>query len=163
MTTRIYRVKRSQLVVAIVILLFGLIFLGTVSIQVLVGNKEADWAEILISLLISLVAGVFVIRALADSVSLSNETIELRSFGQSTVLPLNKIKGRRRYVSRGDEEVPAVTHLVLEPNDDRCPRLDIEEIYAFDDYFYAWFESLKDLDKLDQKRTVAVTSSSARP
>jgi hypothetical protein len=46
----------------------------------------------------------------------------------------------------------SVWHLVLEPNDDRCVKLNIEELYRFDDFFYKWFNELPDLDELDKAR-----------
>ena len=68
------------------------------------------------------------------------------------VLPLAKISGRRRYLDRGGEDSPSVWHLVFESNDDRFSKLDIEELYRFDDFFYKWFNALADLDELDKTR-----------
>lgn len=104
----------------------------------------------MIPVVISVGAGLFLIRAFRNAVCLSTTSIEIRSLSGRQVLPLDRVRGRRRYLDRGDEDAPSMWHLVLEPNDDRFPRLDIEEIYRFDDSFYKWFNGLPDLDELDK-------------
>jgi hypothetical protein len=54
--------------------------------------------------------------------------------------------------SRGDTNSPDVWHLVLESDDDRYPRIDLEELYRFDEPFYRWFNALPDLDEIDKTR-----------
>jgi len=89
-------------------------------------------------------------RAFRNSVQLSETTIELYGISDNAVLPFDKIRGRRRYLDRGDEDSPSVWHLVLGPNDDRLKKVDIEELYQFDDFFYQWFNGLPDLDELEK-------------
>jgi hypothetical protein len=97
-------------------------------------------------------AALITFRGFRNSVLLSDQVIELRGLSGTRALPLDKIRGRRRYLSRGDEDSPDVWHLVFEPNDDRFAKLDIEKLYRFDDRFYSWFTSLPDLDELDKTR-----------
>ena len=150
---RVYRMRSSQRIVTIVLLIFGLFFSIAIWGGVLSGTREPRFFEMMFPLVFSLAATLFAIRAFRNSVCLSDEAIELRGLSGRRALPLDKIKGRRRYLSKGDDESPDVWHLVFEPNDDRFPKLDIEELYRFDGRFYAWYNSLPDLDELDKTRS----------
>jgi hypothetical protein len=154
-TNRTYRMKSSQRVVAVVLLLFGLLFTTGIWCAVLTGARDPKFLEIVFPLGFTLVSAVFTWRAFRNAVRFSDHAVELRSLSGMHVLPLDKIKGRRRYLSRGDENSPDVWHLVLEPNDDRYPKLDIEELYGFDKLFYTWFNALPDLDEIDKTRAKA--------
>ena len=68
-----------------------------------------------------------------------------------TVLPFDKIRGRRRYFDPGYQNAPGAWHLVFESNDDRYNSIDIEDLYRFDSFFQEWFHALPDLDELDKK------------
>jgi hypothetical protein len=149
---RVYRMRSSQRIVTMVILIVGLFFAVGIWGGVLSGIREPRLFEMMAPVVFSLVAALFAIRAFRNSVCFSEQAIELRGLLGTRILPLDKIKGRRRYLSEGDEGSPDVWHLVLEPNDDRFPKLDIEELYKFDDSFYRWFTSLPDLDQLDRTR-----------
>lgn len=151
-TERVYRMRSSQRVIAIILLVAGLFFLVGFWGSVLSGARDAKFFELMVPMLFLLLAVFFTVRAFRNSVRLSDQVIELRSLRGTRTLPLDKIKGRRRYLSRGDGESPDVWHLVLESNDDRYPKLDIEELYRFDDRFYIWLSSLPDLDELDKSR-----------
>jgi hypothetical protein len=154
-TNRTYRMKSSQRFVAVVLLLFGLLLTAGIWGAVLTGARDPKLLEMMFPIGFSLVAAVFTWRAFRNTVRFSDHTVELRSLSGMSVLPLDKIKGRRRYVSRGDENSPDVWHLVLEPNDDRYPKLDIEELYRFDELFYTWFNALPDLDEIEKTRPKA--------
>ncbi len=103
-------------------------------------------------ILYTLAATVFTLRSFRNRVRLSQESLELHGLSGTRVLPIQSIKGRRRYLSRGDIDTPSVWHLVLEPDDDRYPKMDIEELYRFDEQFYNWFNALPDLDEIDKTR-----------
>lgn len=150
---RVYRMRSSQRIITIILLIGGLFFSVMSWGGVLAGIREPRFLEMMAPVVFSLAATLFTIRAFRNSVCLSDEAIKLRGLSGIRVLPLGKIKGRRRYLSKGDDESPDVWHLVLEPNDDRFPKLDIEELYQFDNQFYVWFNSLPDLDELDKTRS----------
>ena len=142
--------RSSQRVVGTVLFTTGIFFFVAIWGGVLSGLRDATFFKMMFPIVFMLFAALMTFRAFRNSVRFSDQAIELRGLSGARALPLDKIKGRRRYVSRGDEASPDVWHLVLEPNDDRFPKLDIEELYGFDDRFYAWFTSLPNLDELDK-------------
>ena len=151
--TRVYRMKSWQRFVGIVLLVFGLLFGFVIWGGVISGARDANFLELMFPVAFSLLAGIFTFRAYRNSVRLTERSIERCSFSGNTVLPFDKIRGRRRYLAGGDENSPSVWHLVFEPNDDRFGKIDIEELYRFDDSFYQWFNGLPDLDELDKARS----------
>lgn len=152
-TDSIYRMKSSQRFAAIVLVIGGLFSFVVIWGGMLTGRRDATFLELIFPICFTLLAAIFTVRAFRNAVCFSNNAIELRGFWSTRILPLDKIKGRRRYLSRGDENSPDVWHLVLETNDDRYPKLDIEELYRFDDLFYTWFNALPDLDQIDKSRS----------
>ncbi len=150
--TRVYRMKSGQHFVGFVLLTFGLFFGVAIWGGVITGVREANFLEMMFPVVFSLFAGVFTFRTFRNSVHLSETAIEVRSISGPKELPFDKIKGRRRYLDHGDENSPSVWHLVLEPNDDRFVKIDIEELYRFDDFFCKWFNEPPDLDELDRTR-----------
>ena len=77
----------------------------------------------------------------------------MQTIFERRTLPLDKIRGRRRYLDGGGDESPSIWHLKLEPNDDQFPALEFEErYYKLDDHFFAWFNTLSDLDALEKTR-----------
>lgn len=137
MTEHVYRMKSSQRVVAIVLVVAGLLLLVAFWGGVLSGLRDAKFVELMFPVLFLLLAAFFTVRAFRNSVRPSDQVIELRGLSGTNTLPLDKIKGRRRYLSKGNDESPDVWHIVIESNDDRFPKLDIEELYRFEDAFYA--------------------------
>lgn len=150
--SRVYRMRSSQRVIAILLLIVGLILLLSTWGAVLSGRQDAKFLEMMFPIVFLIGAAFFTIRDFHNSVRLSVQAIELRGLSGTRSLPLDKIKGRRRYLCKGDENSPDVWHLVLEPNDDRYSKLDIEELYRFDNEFYERFNSLTDLDERDKTK-----------
>ncbi len=142
--------KSGQRMAGIVLSVLGLVFLVAIWGEVLFGEREANALEMMFPVAYLLFAGFFTVRAFRNMVSLTESAIELRGITDCRVLPFDKINGRRRYLVACDENAPSVWHLVLEPNDDRFPKLDFEETYRFDDAFYAWFSKFPDLDARDK-------------
>lgn len=149
-TGRTYRMRSSQRLVSIVLLAFGLFIWVGIWGGVLAGTRDPSFFEMMVPVLFSLAGALFAFRAFSNSVRFSDHAIELRGLSGTKILPIDKIKGRRRYLSKGDADSPDVWHLVLEPNDDRFPKLDIEKSYRFDEDFYSWLNALPDLDKIDK-------------
>jgi hypothetical protein len=142
--------KSSQRVVAIVLFLGGLFFMFVIWGAVFSGARGANFVEMMFPIAFSLFAGFFVIRSLRNRVRVSDRAVELHGLSGSRILPIERIKGRRRYFDPGDENSAGVWHVVFESNDDRHPKIDIEEVYNFDVAFYTWFKSLPDLDTIDK-------------
>lgn len=151
-TARIYRMKSSQRIGSVILLLFGLVFTSGVWGSILFGSREPKLLDMMFPIAYSLVAAIFTWRSFKNRVRLSKETVELHSLSGTRVLPISSIKCRRRYLSRGDTNSPDVWHLVLESEDDRYPKIDLEELYRFDEQFYRWFNALPDLDEIDKTR-----------
>ncbi len=101
-----------------------------------------------------LAGGIFFIYVSFKSyISLSPSAIEYRSPFRRNKLSLDKIRGRRRYLDRGDAQMPSEWRLKIESDDDRYPSLDFQEHYfRFDAAFFDWYKSLPDLDELDKTR-----------
>jgi hypothetical protein len=152
-TTRVYRMKSSQRIASLAVLSGGVFFWVAIWGAVLTERRDGKFLEMMSPIIITLVAALFTIRAFRNAICLSESSIELRSFSGTRSLPFDKIKGRRRYLARGDEDSPDEWHLVLETDDDRYPELDIEELYQFDDFFYAWLSALPDLDEIERNRS----------
>ena len=150
--THVYRMNPGQHVVGIVVLAIGLVGIVGIWTGVIMGTREPSVFEMMIPVIIAVGAALFTIRAFHNSVCLSDAALVVRGLSGTRVLPLDKIEGRRKYLDKGDEHSPSVWHLVVESNDDRFPKLDIEEIYRFDDFFYRWFDALPDLDEADKHR-----------
>jgi hypothetical protein len=144
--------KSGQRFVGITLIVFGLIFGVAIWVGAITGTRDTSFWELIFPIAFVLFAGVFTVRAFRNSVQLSETAIELHGISGDTALPLDKIRGRRRYLERGDENSPSVWHLVLESNDDRFRKLDMEELYRFDESFYQWFNRLPDLDQLDKTK-----------
>jgi hypothetical protein len=141
-----------QRIVAIAVAAFGLILWFGIWTEVIRGDRDANLIGMLIPPALVLAGSVFALRAIRFSVRLSDDAIELQGLTGKTVLPFDRIEGRRRYVDEGGEDMPRVSHLVLVPNDDRFPKIDIEELCRFDDHFYRWFNNLPDLDEAEKHR-----------
>jgi hypothetical protein len=142
--------KTSQRLVSIVLLVVALLLTVGTWWSVLTGTREPKFLEMMFPIAFSLGAAIFTLRSFQNMVRLSGDALEFRGFSGTRVLPLDKIKGRRRYLMRGNLDAPDVWHLVLEPNDDRYTKIDLEELYQFDEAFYTWFNALPDLDEIDK-------------
>jgi hypothetical protein len=144
--------RAGQHIVGVSVFSIGFIVAVGIWSRVILGDREPNWYEMTIPVVVSAGGSLFAIRAFRNTVRLSDSAIETHGMAGRQVLPLDKIEGRRRYLDKGDENSPSVWHLEIVPNDDRFPKLDIQEIYRFDEYFNRWFESLPDLDELDKHR-----------
>lgn len=151
--TRIYRIGWGQRVFCIVFMALSVVFLigfwgGAIS-----GEREATWLELMIPIVLLIMGSFFTARAFRNYIALLQTEIRIQTILGRQTLPLDKIRGRRRYLSRGDGESPSIWYLKLEPNDDRFPPLEFEEShYTLDDPFFRWFNALPDLDALDKLR-----------
>jgi hypothetical protein len=116
---------------------------------ILSGARKPALSDFLFPSLWLLFICFVVVTTYRNFMRLSRSSIELSTLLGSKVLPFEKIKGRRRYTEKADPYSDPKRHLVLEPNDDQYPRIDIRERKEFDESFYHWFNSLPDLDKLD--------------
>lgn len=169
MPVRVYQTSRLMpKIVGIAFVAGGLFFLVAFCLQGLSAIREASFlevvGEVVVPLLLLVVGSFSLFCKFRRTVSLSDTTIEVSDRMGTVSLRLDQIEGRRRYVDPGDDVSPNVVHLVLVPNDDRIPRMDIEKIYNFDEAFYAWFNGLPDLDERDKKlRTPPVTWGGSIP
>lgn len=117
--------------------------------RILSGTRKPDLSDFVFPTLYLLIGLAYNVISYRTFVRLTAASIEVSQLRGSKVLSFDKIKGRRRYTEKADPYSTPPRHLVLEPNDDRYPLLDIKEDRAFDEHFYRWFDALPDLDKLD--------------
>lgn len=150
--SRVYRMNASQRVFGLIFSGFSAIALVGIWSQVLSGKLDLNLVNVMLPLVFVIVGVLLTTRAFRNSISLTSNSVKLKSLTGNAILPFELIKGRRRYLDKGDSDSPSVWHLVLESNDDRFPRIDIQETYKFDDHFYRWFYALPDLDVLDNTR-----------
>jgi hypothetical protein len=149
--TRIYRTGWGQRVFCIVFTSFGAVLLIVFWGGAISGTREASWLEMMAPILFLTAGCLFTVRAFKNYVALSGSEIRHQTVTELRVLPFDKIRGRRRYLVKGDDESPSVWHLKVVASDDRLPTLDFEEnYYTFDDFFRAWFKALPDLDERDR-------------
>jgi hypothetical protein len=143
----------SQRIFALFFSGFSAVALIAVWYGILSEARKFDFWEMMVPVVLLIGGVLFTIRTFRNSILLSEASIELRSLVGNNILPFDNIKGRRRYLDKGAADGPSVGHLVLESNDYRFPKIDIQVTYKFDDFFYRWFHSLPDLDELDKTRS----------
>jgi hypothetical protein len=149
--TRIYRIGWGQRVFSIVFTAFGAVFLIAFLWGAISGTRDASWIEIVVSIALPIGGGLFMARAFKDYVALSQSEIRHQTLFELRALPFDKIRGRRRYLVKGDRNSGPVWHLKVESNGDQFPTLDFEEsYYTFDEFFRTWFGALPDLDERDR-------------
>ncbi len=117
--------------------------------HILSGARGAHLSDFLFPTLYLLLCGTYAVISYRTFVRLTENSIEVCQLRGSRTLPFSKIKGRRRYTEKADPYSTPPRHLVVEPIDDRYPRLDIKEARELDESFFRWFDSLPALDKLD--------------
>jgi hypothetical protein len=150
LSQRVYRTSYLGKAASVIIFMAGIFFLIAVWGGIIWGTRQAKIWEMLFPILYLALASYFVARAFAAKIMLTDQAIELRTLSGRKTLPFDKIRGRRRYLSRGDADSPSIWHLKLEPNDDHYPILDFEESYNFDASFFKWLGELPDLDEVDK-------------
>jgi hypothetical protein len=150
--TRVYRMNAYQRIFSLIFSGFSVVLLMAAWYGVLSGARKPQVVEMVVPVILLIGGVLFSIRAFRNSVCLSDSSIELKSIVGNSVLLLDKIKGRRRYLDPGVADSPSIWHLVIEPNDDRFPKIDLQETYKFDDFFYQWFNALPDLDESDKAK-----------
>jgi hypothetical protein len=149
---RVYRTNAFQRVFSLIFTGFAAFALVAIWYGILSGAREPIFWDMAVPVILVIAGVLFTFRAFRNSVYLSDNAIRFKSLVDDSVLPFDKIKGRRRYLDKGDADSPSIWHLVIEPNDDRYPKIDLQETYKFDDHFYRWFNALPDLDELDKHR-----------
>lgn len=104
------------------------------------------WATFFVAIQsLLLVFGVgWIVRAFWSKVTVTHSRIVLRTPFRKKILQTGSIRGRRKASIRSG---PAVfRRMTLESNDKESPSIEFDSVYNFDDEFYRWFESLRDLE-----------------
>jgi hypothetical protein len=149
--TRIYRIGWGQRVFCIIFMGFSAFLLVGFWGGAISGAREANWIELVIPPVFLTVGGFLTVRAFKDFIALTESAIRHQTLFELRTLPFDRIRGRRRYLVKGDGKSPSVWHLKVESNDDQFPTLDFEEsYYTFDEHFRTWFSGLTDLDERDK-------------
>lgn len=148
---RIYRVTSSLRIVALVFTALSLIFLVGTWAETLVGTTDVQFLNLFIPVVLTIAGGLCTLGAFRNYIAFSSSSIELHSFTGIQILPLDKVRGRRKYLDQRDPDSPGTWRLKLESDDDRYPSLDFgQNSYNLDGVFYKWFNALPDLDALDK-------------
>jgi hypothetical protein len=148
--TRVYRMSWGQRLVA-----FTILGLGCFGVSRCLANDLPDdpLHRIFYDLMCigAALAGVWlVLSSFWSKVTWSPDAIAVRTLTETTQLPLNAIRGRREYETRGSKG-SVIRHFVLVPKDDQMPTLDFTDRFSFDQQFDTWFSGLPDLNQQDEK------------
>ncbi len=104
-TNRIYRMKTSQRVVSIVLLVVGLLLTVGIWWSVLTGEREPKFLEMMFPIVFSLLGAIFTLSSFQNMVRLSEDVLEFRGSFGTRVLPLDKIKGSKALPQQGRYEL----------------------------------------------------------
>lgn len=148
----VYRLKWWVRVAASAFLGLSAVLAATNWVRAMTGEKDAHLFQMIVSVVLVCVGVVWTLYAFQSTVTLTEDAIELRDLAGRKNLPLASICGRRTYVVTGGNPPGQTRYLKLEPDDDRLPILDFQKDYNFDAAFFAWFNSLPDLDSMDKTR-----------
>jgi len=149
-TFRVYRLHWGHRAFALLFLTLGAFFVIGLCRSGFRGQEEPRPLLLIVSVAFLLVGVGLTVSAFQTTVTFTCDPIELRSILSRLRLPLNKIRGRREFVARGEED-GGTLYLCLVPNDDRLSTIQFMKGYTFDDTFYRWFNELPDLDAEDKK------------
>ena len=144
--SRTYRMKFTVLIRGAFFALAGVILRPLFEEKARSGDGFQLFFYIVIPVALIVFGLLTILRALQNRVCLTDTAIEVQGLFESESLPLEKISGRRRYTTLG--KLPE-RHMVLVSNENRFEKLDIEEVYRFDQFFYDWFNAFPDLDELE--------------
>lgn len=148
--TRIYRIGWGPRALCVVFTAFATVFLISVLWGVYFGGREADFWTMFVGFVLVAVGTMLTAEKFTTTVTLTENEIRLRSGFGERKLPLDKIRGKRRYYDPGGDETPGEWRLKIVSDDDRYPTLDFDERYTFDETFHEWFLGLRDLDETDK-------------
>jgi hypothetical protein len=150
--TRVYRISWGQKLFAFMVLGVGCVSL----LRSLSGDlPNDDIQRVFYDLVLvgTVVVGAWlVLSSFWSKVTWSPRAIAVRTLTETTELPLDAIRGRREYETRGSKGA-TIRHFVLVPKDDQMPTLDLTDRFSFDQQFDAWFSGLPDLDTRDGKNS----------
>jgi hypothetical protein len=150
---RVYRQRPWLRIFAIVFTGFGLLFSIVFWTETLAGQRESTFSDLFVPVVLLMVGVLLIFVSFRSYIGLSPLMIEYRLPYRRDELPIEKIRGRRRYLDKGGYEMPSVWRIKIESDDDRYPSLDFQEnSFRFDRAFFDWFKSLPDLDELDKTR-----------
>jgi hypothetical protein len=149
-TYRVYHLHWGQRAFALLFLALSAFFVIGVWRGVLFNEEKPRPFLMVTTIIFMLVGAGLTVNAFRTTVVFTADAVELRSILGCSRLPLNKIRGRREFVARGDEG-GGTRYLVLAPNDDRLPTIQFMRGYTFDEAFFRWFYELPDLDAEDKK------------
>lgn len=147
---RVYRLNWWQRGFALTFLALSTFFVFGVWRGVFFNQEEPRPFLMAMTTIFMLVGAGLTANAFGTTVIFTADAVELRSILGYSRLPLNKIRGRREFVARGDEG-GGTRYLVLVSNDDRLPKIQFMKDYTFDESFFRWFYELPDLDADDKK------------
>jgi hypothetical protein len=148
----VYRLKWWVRVAASAFLGFTAVFAATIWMRATTGEEDVHLLPTIVSVVLVCGGVMWALYAFQSTVTLTESSIELRDLTGRKNLPLASIRGRRTYVVSGGDPPDQTRYFKLEPDDDRLPALDFQKDYNFDAAFFAWFNSLPDLDALDKTR-----------
>jgi hypothetical protein len=105
-------------------------------------SQMLTWLMVFLFLATGIPIAVYTYSA---QVHFTQNSVEEHTLFARRALPLDAIRGRRDYEIRTTEGIERQRSLV--PSDPSLNEMDLSKGYNFDDAFYAWFNSLRDLGK----------------
>jgi hypothetical protein len=145
----VYRMKWGNRVSALLALIVGPIFIAFIWREPAQPSENPNLVP-LIAIAALLLFGVYqTASAFISTVTLYQDSIELRTAFSRRSLHFSEIRGRREYIGMSRART---RYFRLEPNDDRLKSLSFQQAFTFDVAFFQWFNQLPDLDAADQKK-----------
>lgn len=147
---RVYQMSWLFRGFALAFLIFGFLLFVTFLRGILTGEADPNITKTMIAIVLPIVGLFTAAHAFVSRVVFTNDALQrVTLIGRRTV-PLNLIRGRREYVVNGDDPPGSTRYVRLELNNgDKSIDLG-KKLYNFDHQFWAWYNSLPDLDAADK-------------
>jgi len=132
---------------ALFVLAVGSVFCIAVWSGPIFPAQNADLVRLFASAALLLYGFYQTANAFLSTVTLLQGSVEVRTAFSRKSLLFSEIRGRRQYTSMGRYRT---AYFKLEPDHDRLYSLAFEQAFTFDEAFFQWFNSLPDLDAIDE-------------
>ena len=147
---RVYVMKWGSRVSALLLLVVGPILCAAIWPEPVDPSRNADLVPLFVLASLVLLGVYQTANAFISTVTLYQDSVELRTAFSRRSLRFSEIRGRREYISHwGRYRTP---YFRLEPNDDRLSPFAFVQAFTFDEAFFQWFNQLPDLDAADEQK-----------
>lgn len=149
-TGRIYRMSWAFRGFALFFLAFtSVCFVGMLR-SILGGTTDPSLVNMLCASMLPIAGLLMTAHAFVSRLTFTSDALKRITLIRERAVTLESIRGRREYVVSGGDPPGATRYVRLELNNGDPP-VDLgKTLYKFDEAFWAWFESLPDLDAAEK-------------